>query len=64
MDKTLQTTAWRCLPREFKEEVKKEYKVCSEGCRVVLANDSIVRCDSIELFTIVITKNNNLNSNE
>ena len=29
MDKTLQTTAWRCLPREFKEEVKKEYKVCS-----------------------------------
>ena len=59
MDKTLQTTAWRCLPREFKEEVKKEYKVCSEGCRVVSANDSIVSCDSI-----VITKNNNLNSNE
>ena len=30
-----------------------------EGCRVVEANDSIASCDSI-----VITKNNNLNSNE
>lgn len=26
MDKTLQTTAWNCLPKEFKEEVKKEYQ--------------------------------------
>lgn len=25
MDKTLQTAAWRCLPREFREEVKKIY---------------------------------------
>lgn len=25
MDKTLQTTAWNCLPKEFKEEVKYEY---------------------------------------
>lgn len=37
MDKTLQTTAWRCLPREFKEEVKKEYKIYSEGFRTVSA---------------------------
>ena len=59
MNKKLQDYVWSILPKEFKEEVKKEYKVCSEGCRVVSANDSIVRCDSI-----VITKNNNLNSNE
>ena len=59
MTTELQNKVWSILPKEFKEEVKKEYKVCSEGCRVVSANDSIVRCDSI-----VITKNNNLNSNE
>ena len=59
MNKKLQDYVWSILPKEFKEEVKKEYKVCSEGCRVVSANDSIVRCDSI-----VIMKNNNLNSNE
>ena len=29
MDKTTQDLAWRVLPKEFKEEVKKEYKVCS-----------------------------------
>lgn len=59
MNKKLQDYVWSILPKEFKEEVKKEYKVCSEGCRVVSANDSIVSCDSI-----VLTKNNNLNSNE
>lgn len=26
MDKTLQDLAWSCLPKEFKEEVKKEYR--------------------------------------
>lgn len=26
MDKTTQDLAWRCLPREFREEVKKEWK--------------------------------------
>lgn len=28
MDKTLQTTAWQCLPREFREEVKETYEAC------------------------------------
>ena len=45
MTKELIDKVWLLLPKEFKEEVKKEYKVCSEGCRVVSANDSIVRCD-------------------
>lgn len=31
MDKTLQTTAWNCLPREFKEEVKKIYQEAENG---------------------------------
>lgn len=26
MDRTIQDLAWRCLPREFKEEVKKEWR--------------------------------------
>lgn len=30
MDKTLQTTAWNCLPREFKEEVKETYREYTE----------------------------------
>lgn len=42
MDKTLQTMAWRCLPREFKEEVKKEYYDCkhcnADACAIELEN--------------------------
>lgn len=31
MTKDLQDLAWTCLPKEFKEEVKKEYLVHHEG---------------------------------
>lgn len=37
MTKELKDLAWACLPREFKEEVKKEYKIYSEGFRTVSA---------------------------
>ena len=37
MDIELIDKAWACLPKEFKEGVKKDYKICSEGCRVVSA---------------------------
>lgn len=37
MNKELSDKAWACLPKEFKEGVKKDYKICSEGCRVVSA---------------------------
>ena len=37
MTKELQDHAWSILPKEFKEEVKKEYKLCSENYRIVSA---------------------------
>ena len=41
MDKTLQTTAWNCLPREFKEEVKKEWELTDNAER--LPHDAFLR---------------------
>ena len=41
MDKTLQTTAWNCLPREFREEVKKEWSCIDDVDR--LPHDAFLR---------------------
>lgn len=38
MTKELQDHVWSILPKEFKEEVKKEYKLCSDGYRIVSAS--------------------------
>lgn len=41
MDKTLQTTAWKCLPREFREEVKKMWQ--SADKKRQLPHDAFLR---------------------
>lgn len=41
MDKTLQTKAWNCLPKEFKEEVKKEWELTDNIER--LPHDAFLR---------------------
>lgn len=52
MDKILQTKAWNCLPKEFKEEVKDDYKELVSALdyfqnKISLNNEECDRCDLI-----------------
>lgn len=46
MDKTLQTTVWNCLPKEFKEEVKKIYSSWTNPMAVGFESH-IITCEYI-----------------
>lgn len=52
MDKTLQTTAWNCLPKEFKEEVKSHYAGLNAAYQAFLSKDSLTNaeCDRCKVM--------------